>query len=91
MIVLDQSGQQNPGEKALAGTGGAEDARRALHKFIQADADRMPLLAGGADLQIAGIGFRAKDGGDIQRLCQSRIGMVRRNRLDRKQSDVSTG
>ena len=62
---MDQPGQDDAGEEGFAGAGGAEDARGALHEFLQVEADRVALLAGVADDEIALVVRVAEDLGDI--------------------------
>ncbi len=62
---MDQPGQDDAGQEGFAGAGGAKDARRALDEFVQVQADRMALLAGVADDEVAAFLALAEDLGDI--------------------------
>ncbi len=83
--MLDQSGQQHPGQEGLARAGRAEDARRTLDQLIQVHADRVTLLEGVSQAEECAflIPFLAEDFSDVAGLRQADLGMVRGDGLDR--------
>ena len=63
--MLHQSGQDEARQEGFARAGRAKHARRALHEFVQVDADGMSLLAGVADDEVAFLARVAENGGDV--------------------------
>ncbi len=83
LVVVHQPGQDEARQEGLARAGGAEDARRALDELIQVDADRVSLLAGGADDEVALLPGVPEDAGDVLGAGQAHGGVVRGHGLDR--------
>ena len=83
LVMLDQTGQDDAGEKGFAGAGGAKDAGGALDKLLQVQADRQALLAGVADDEIAFFLGVAKNCCHVACLGPPHLGMVGWHGLDR--------
>src|SRR3990172_6474473 len=79
MVGVDQTSQDEASEERLTCPGSAKNAGRTLYKAIQVQANRMLLLAGVTDDEVAFLTGFAKDFGNVALARQSRFRMVGRD------------